>query len=93
MAIYDWLIKLASIDLNLYHVQANNSFCYFICICGSKLQWLLCIWLIIMPTLPPYAKNCINKARPKLHCNGKCQMMKKMRKRKKKKQNQDRKEI
>jgi len=25
-----------------------------------------------------YAKNCINKARPKMHCNGKCQMMKKM---------------
>jgi hypothetical protein len=26
-----------------------------------------------------YAKNCINKTRPKLHCNGKCQAMKKMR--------------
>lgn len=25
-----------------------------------------------------YAKNCENKAKPKLHCNGKCQMMKKM---------------
>lgn len=25
-----------------------------------------------------YAKNCVNKAKPKLHCNGKCQMMKKM---------------
>jgi hypothetical protein len=25
-----------------------------------------------------YAKNCINKARPKMHCNGKCQMMKKL---------------
>ena len=25
-----------------------------------------------------YAKNCINKAKPKLHCNGKCQMMKKI---------------
>lgn len=25
-----------------------------------------------------YAKNCINKATPKLHCNGKCQMMKKL---------------
>lgn len=25
-----------------------------------------------------YAKNCINKSRPKLHCNGKCQMMKKI---------------
>lgn len=31
-----------------------------------------------------YAKNCINKARPKLHCNGKCQMMKKLRQEEKK---------
>ena len=22
--------------------------------------------------------NCVNKARPKIHCNGKCQMMKKL---------------
>lgn len=25
-----------------------------------------------------YAKNCVNKARPVMHCNGKCQMAKKM---------------
>lgn len=25
-----------------------------------------------------YAKNCVNKARPTLHCNGKCQMMQKL---------------
>lgn len=25
-----------------------------------------------------FAKKCINKAKPKLHCNGKCQMMKQM---------------
>jgi Zn-dependent membrane protease YugP len=25
-----------------------------------------------------FAKNCENKAKPKLHCNGKCQMMKKL---------------
>jgi hypothetical protein len=25
-----------------------------------------------------YAKNCVNKARPALHCNGKCQLMKKL---------------
>jgi hypothetical protein len=25
-----------------------------------------------------FAKNCINKARPAMHCNGKCQMMKKL---------------
>jgi len=33
-----------------------------------------------------YAKNCINKAKPKLHCNGKCQMMKKLREEEKKEQ-------
>jgi hypothetical protein len=27
-----------------------------------------------------YKKNCINKAKPKLQCNGKCQMLKKMKK-------------
>ncbi len=26
-----------------------------------------------------YAKNCVNKARPAMRCNGKCQMMKKWR--------------
>lgn len=31
-----------------------------------------------------YAKDCINKARPKLHCNGKCQMMKKLKQEEKK---------
>jgi len=25
-----------------------------------------------------YAQNCINKSRPKLHCNGQCQMMKRL---------------
>ncbi|HMU47272.1 MAG TPA: hypothetical protein PKC72_12950 [Chitinophagaceae bacterium] len=25
-----------------------------------------------------YAKNCENKAKPQLHCNGKCQLMKKL---------------
>lgn len=33
-----------------------------------------------------YAKNCVNKARPMLHCNGKCQVMKKMREEEKKEQ-------
>lgn len=31
-----------------------------------------------------YAKNCINKSRPMLHCNGHCQMMKKIREEEKK---------
>jgi len=35
-----------------------------------------------------YAKNCINKARPKLHCNGKCQAMKKIQEEEKKEQQQ-----
>ena len=33
-----------------------------------------------------YAKNCINKAKPQLHCNGKCQMMKKLKQEDKKDQ-------
>jgi hypothetical protein len=39
-----------------------------------------------------YAKNCENKARPKMHCNGKCQLMKKLQAEEKKDQeNQERK--
>lgn len=39
-----------------------------------------------------YAKNCENKARPKMHCKGKCQMMKKLKQEEKKdEQNPDRK--
>ncbi|MCX6204916.1 MAG: hypothetical protein NTZ19_01520 [Bacteroidetes bacterium] len=39
-----------------------------------------------------YAKNCINKAKPKMHCNGKCQMMKKLKQEENKDgQNSDRK--
>jgi hypothetical protein len=34
-------------------------------------------YLVNMET---YKKNCINKAKPMLHCNGKCQMLKKMKK-------------
>lgn len=33
-----------------------------------------------------YAKNCINKAKPKLHCNGKCQAMKKLQEEERKEQ-------
>jgi hypothetical protein len=33
-----------------------------------------------------YTKNCENKARPKMHCNGKCQMMKKLQQEEKKDQ-------
>ena len=39
-----------------------------------------------------YAVNCENKSRPKMHCNGKCQMMKKLHQEEKKDQeNQERK--
>lgn len=31
-----------------------------------------------------YAKNCENKAKPEMHCNGKCQMMKKLQQEEKK---------
>ena len=33
-----------------------------------------------------FAKNCVNKARPAMHCNGKCQMMKKLQEEEKKDQ-------
>ncbi len=33
-----------------------------------------------------YAKNCENKTRPNMHCNGKCQMMKKLKQEEKKDQ-------
>jgi hypothetical protein len=33
-----------------------------------------------------FAKNCENKMKPKMHCNGKCQMMKKMQEEEKKDQ-------
>ena len=33
-----------------------------------------------------YAKNCVNKTKPKMHCNGKCQMMKKIQQEEKKEQ-------
>lgn len=33
-----------------------------------------------MVNLEAYKKACINKAKPMLHCNGKCQMLKKMKK-------------
>jgi hypothetical protein len=39
-----------------------------------------------------YARNCVNKAKPKMNCNGKCQMMKKLQEEEKKDQeNPDRK--
>ena len=34
-----------------------------------------------------FAKNCENKARPQMHCNGKCQMMKKLKQEEKKDEN------
>jgi len=33
-----------------------------------------------------FAKNCINKAKPKMQCNGKCQIMKKLQEEEKKEQ-------
>ena len=33
-----------------------------------------------------YARKCVNRAKPKLHCNGKCQVMKKMKDEEKKDQ-------
>lgn len=33
-----------------------------------------------MVNLEAYKKACVNKAKPMMHCNGKCQMLKKMKK-------------
>jgi hypothetical protein len=33
-----------------------------------------------MVNLDAYKKACVNKAKPMMHCNGKCQMLKKMKK-------------
>ena len=35
-----------------------------------------------MVNLDAYKKACVNKAKPMMHCNGKCQMLKKMKKQK-----------
>ena len=44
------------------------------------------IQLDYMANKNEYAKNCENKAKPMLHCNGQCQMMKKMKEQEKKDQ-------
>lgn len=33
-----------------------------------------------MMNLETYKRNCVNKSKPMLHCNGKCQMLKKIKK-------------
>lgn len=42
------------------------------------------LWADYYTNTAKYAKNCENKARPKMHCNGKCQMMKKIQQEEKK---------
>ncbi len=37
-----------------------------------------CIRMDYLLNTAAFAKNCENKARPSIHCNGKCQMMKKL---------------
>ncbi|MGB4843427.1 MAG: hypothetical protein WBP16_03115 [Ferruginibacter sp.] len=50
------------------------------------------IWLDYMANTAAYAQNCINKAKPKMHCNGQCQAMKKIQEEEKKdQQNSERK--
>ncbi len=44
------------------------------------------IWADYYTNTTAYAKNCVNKATPVLHCNGKCQVMKKMQDQQKKEQ-------
>jgi hypothetical protein len=44
------------------------------------------LWVDYKINLEKYAKNCVNKARPMLQCNGKCQLAKKIREEETKKQ-------
>lgn len=46
------------------------------------------MWLYVdyKINLDKYARNCVNKARPTLHCNGKCQLAKKIKEEESKKQ-------
>ncbi|MCH5718517.1 hypothetical protein [Niabella hibiscisoli] len=44
------------------------------------------LWVDYKINLEKYAKNCINKARPMLKCNGKCQLAKKIQEEETKKQ-------
>ncbi|HTG55920.1 MAG TPA: hypothetical protein VL943_06625 [Niabella sp.] len=44
------------------------------------------LWIDYKVNLEKYAKNCINKARPMLKCNGKCQLAKKIQEEETKKQ-------
>jgi hypothetical protein len=42
------------------------------------------IYIGYYANMAAYAKSCENKARPVMHCNGKCQMMKKLQQEEKK---------
>lgn len=46
------------------------------------------VWIVLdyVANTEAFAKNCENKARPQLHCKGKCQMMKKLKEEEKKEQ-------
>jgi hypothetical protein len=37
-----------------------------------------CVLLDYYANQTAYARNCINRSKPRMHCNGKCQVMKKM---------------
>ena len=59
----------------------------YICIV-RKIVFLLALFMLLKPVLPviEYAFNyeyiskvlCVNKAKPKMHCNGKCHLMKEL---------------
>jgi len=50
------------------------------------------IWLDYLANTATYANNCVNKAKPKMLCNGQCQAMKKIQEEEKKdQQNSERK--
>ena len=46
------------------------------------------VWIVLdyVTNTEAFAKNCENKAKPQLHCKGKCQMMKKLKEEERKEQ-------
>lgn len=66
-------------------------FCYYLCSMFKPVTASILLLAFIAQTFSApfikldyfintaaYAKNCVNKAKPKMHCNGQCQMMKKI---------------
>lgn len=74
-------------DLDLHIVQRAVAFILIIAFSAQAFNQGL-YYLDYSINRAAYVKNCINKARPQLRCNGKCQLMKKILEQEKKEQQQ-----